>query len=674
MHRIWLILFSLASFAADLVDVQYEPGETSQLRLVFDKPVEPKHHFSMQDPFKIILDFDGISLTSDKSKYRRSFDSSMLRRTNAIATKDKTRFVVDFAQDVHYTVESKGNEVVVEFTLLENTTKKSNMGKIVDVEFMRQDLDVGRVLVKLSEPNIPVDFFEEGQKVILNFAGAQLPDELVRRLKVNDFGTPIVAIDTLMQGGDAVAIIHMDGAFESMAYQADDTFVVQVRPLSNIEAQVKADRQVEYTGEKLSLNFQDIEIRSVLQLIAEFTGLNVVTSDSVNGNVTLRLKNVPWDQALDIILKTKGLSSRQFDNVLLIGPAEELAAREKVELETSQQVEELAPLRTEYMQVNYAQASDIAKLLKDEANVLISSRGNVSVDTRTNTLLVLDTAQKLDEIRALVRRLDVPVRQVLIESRIVVADETYEKALGVRFGLSANPEKPFKYNFAGTVDSGGAGGTSALATGTLPSDLSVPSRLNVSLPQTLDNGGLAGLGLTIGRLASDAIIDLELQALEAEGLGKTISSPRLLTSNQQTAYVENGIEIPFQEAASSGATSVSFKKAVLRLEVKPQITPDQSIILDLMINQDSRGQETVGAGPTINTRELKTQVLVRNGETIVLGGIYTRDLRNSVNKVPLLGDIPIFGRLFSNKSVFDERQEILVFITPKIVDGNVTLS
>jgi len=442
---------------------------------------------------------------------------------------------------------------------------------------------------------------------------------------------------------------------------------VEVRTI--VEDEQEARGRDEYTGERLSLNFQNIEIRSVLQLIADFTGLNIVVSDGVAGNLTLRLKNVPWDQALDIILKSKGLDVRRTGNVMLVAPAEEIAAREKLELEAQQQVSELAPLKSEFVQINYARAADIAALLKAPENSLLSERGNVSVDTRTNTLLVQDITTKLGEVRRLVDRLDIPVRQVLIESRIVIASDNFSKELGVRFGASSLDDD----GSTSTAVSGSLNGASQLIN---DGDLQLSDRLNVNLPVANAAGSI---GIALAKLPFGTLLDLELSAAQAESRAEIISTPKVITSNQNPARIEQGVEIPYQESSSSGATSVSFKKAVLSLDVTPQITPDDRIIMDLAVSNDSVGQfvpSGIGGGqiPSIDTRAVDTQVLVNNGQTVVLGGIYEESIARSTSRVPFFSDLPLLGRLFRTDRNSSDKAELLIFVTPKIVSENLWLA
>jgi type IV pilus assembly protein PilQ len=478
------------------------------------------------------------------------------------------------------------------------------------------------------------------------------------------FATPITKIETRTRGNNVLIDVTPTGEYDYLAYQANETFAVEVRSLTKEEKdELQRDRLI-YTGDRLSLNFQDIEVRAVLQLLADFTELNLVTSDTVNGRITLRLKNVPWDQALDIILKSKGLSKRQVDNVIMIAPTEEVAAREQLELESQQKIEELAPLRSDFIQVNYAKAEDLANLLKSDENRLLSERGNVTVDSRTNTLLVQDTTAKLTEIRRLLQKLDIPVRQVLIESRIVVANNDFAKDLGVRFGATYNQDTTDDTILVTGGAAGYLSGTASYVQGYEYPEGSDAEALMVNLPVGAPSGAV---NLVIGKLASH-LLQLELSAMQSEGRGEVISSPRVITSDQNQATIKQGVEIPYQEASSSGATSVSFKEAVLKLDVTPQITPDDRVRMDLVINKDSPDfSRSVLGVPPLDTRRIETTVLVDNGETVVLGGVFERTKTNDTEKIPFFGDIPYVGVLFRKIENRDQNSELLIFVTPKIL-------
>lgn len=510
---------------------------------------------------------------------------------------------------------------------------------------------------------------------MVDLVGVSLPEKLHRRLDVIDFATPVQIIDSEQRGNDTQLILTTSGKFEHLAYQSENTLMIEVKPVV-VDAQSAEKDQFGYKGEKLSLNFQNIEVRAVLQLLADFTGMNLVTSDTVQGNLTLRLKNVPWDQALDIILKTKGLAMRQNGNVMLVAPAAEISAREKQELESQRQLVELEPLYSELIEINFAKASELASILESDTSDsdggvgvtgFISERGSVTVDERTNSLLLRDTADQLVQIRKLIEQLDIPVRQVLIESRIVIANNDFSKELGVKFGVSSSNSTSSNLLNSGAV-SGNLGDITNTGTELKPSG--TPGQaLNVNMPVTTE--GVASLGLALAKLPFGTLLQLELSALEAEGRGEVVSSPRVITSNQQTALIEQGTEIPYQEASSSGATSVSFKEAVLKLEVTPQITPDDHIVMDLKINKDEPVFDQRFTVPSINTKKVETQVLVDNGETVVLGGIYEQTTSNGSARVPFFGDLPYVGFLFKTTEEVDKKQELLIFVTPKIIKDSL---
>jgi len=528
------------------------------------------------------------------------------------------------------------------------------------IDFVRGEQGEGQVVLMLSDSAVGVDMHEEGGKIVVELIDVKLADALRRRLDVKDFATPVQYIDAIEEDGNTKLLIEAAGHYEYLAYQTDKILTVNVKPVSQRELERNKKDIFMYTGEKLSLNFQDIEVRSVLQLIADFTSLNLVASDTVSGNITLRLKNVPWDQALELILKTKGLDKRLVGNVMLVAPADEIAAREKLELEANKQVEELAPLHSEFVQINYAKAADIQKILTGESG-LLTARGKLIVDERTNTILLNETSARIEEIREVITVLDVPVKQVLIEARIVVANEDFTNELGVTWGGAG-------YDAKSSGRSNLIGGSSntliELANGDTVTN---PSDLVVDLGVVAE--GASSLALGVISTAS-GFLELELSALEAEGFGEIVSTPKVLTADQQKARISSGTEIPYQEASSSGATSVSFKEAVLSLEVTPQITPDDSIIMEIKINKDAVG-ELVGNSqiPSVDKNEIETTVLVGNGETVVLGGIFSMESFENEIRTPFFGNLPIIGFLFRKHIVIDEKQELLVFITPKVVEG-----
>jgi len=650
------------------------PGDRVQVRLDLSAPPGEPLSFAIDKPARVALDFPGVSLNLPRKT--EEIGVGMAQSVTAVEASGRTRVVLNLIKLVPYDLKVEGASVLVTLdspgsagsgALRATAAMEGEGGTIEGVDFRRGEEGEGRVIIRLSEPSTVVDMREEGDKIVVDFIGTTLPEKYERRLDVLDFATPVTLVDTFTRGNDVRMEISTRGVFEHLAYQSDDLLTIDVKPVSEAEREEKKKEKFGYTGQKLSLNFQSIEVRAVLQLLADFTGLNIVASDSVTGNLTLRLKNVPWDQALDIILRSKGLAMRQAGNVIMVAPSEEIAAREKLELEAQQQVQELAPLRTEFVQVNYAKAEEIAALLKAPENSLLSERGNVTVDKRTNTLLVRDTGDNLVGVRQLVSQLDIPVRQVLIESRIVIADDNFTKDLGVSFGLSATDTLDGDTHFASI--GGGLPGDTEFGDPAVLTSFGTDDAENfiVDLPI---GGPSAALKLAVGRIGT-RLLQLELQAMQVEGRGEVLSNPRVITSNQQEAVIEQGTEIPFQEASSSGATSTSFKKAVLSLRVTPQITPDDRVIMDLEVNNDTVGQ-TFGGIPSIDTRAVTTQVLIDNGETVVLGGIYEQTTRKDAEKVPFFGDLPYFGPLFRQTSERNNKSELLIFVTPKIVEESLT--
>lgn len=665
-------LFSSLASAVTLEDVSFSslPGERLEVTLEFDgQPPEPSG-YTIERPARIAVDL--ANTTSGLDARSIPLGSGNAQSMTVVETKDRTRLIFNLVELAPYDTVRENNSLVMTIGAESDaeagvarptgTTRAPQPAAAPDtlagVDFRRGKDGEGRVIVDLGSPQTPVDLSELGGRIRLTMDGVAVPADLRRRLDVTDFATPVTRIDTYVEDGNAVVEIRPEGHYDYIAYQSGSEFTVSVEQLSEEEAETRREEKFPYTGDKLSLNFQDIEVRSVLQLIADFTGLNLVASDTVGGSITLRLQNVPWDQALDLILKTKGLDKRQIGNVLLVAPADEIAAREKLELETSKQIAELAPVRLDIIQVNYAKAADVVTLIEADKE-LITDRGFVSSDVRTNTISVRETSAKLEEIRRLVSTWDVPVRQVSIEARIVRAQNNVSESLGVRWGGAA-------YNVSGDdiISVGGSLGTVGEARDAASggaADITFPDALAVDL-------GVSGEGASsfaIGFGSDDFLVDLELSALESDGKAEIISQPRVVTADRQTASIKSGQEIPYQEASSSGATSTSFKEAVLSLEVTPQITPDDQIIMDLNVNQDSRGEDT-DAGPAINTNSVTTQVLVANGETVVLGGIFESTNTETTTKTPFLGDIPYLGRLFKRTQTTELRSELLIFITPKI--------
>ena len=666
------------SNSIEAVDFTGLPGNKVVITLTMSEPAPKPISFTIDNPARIALDFPNT--TNALAQRRQPIGIGMAESLAVIEAQGRTRVVVNLVDMVPYEAHADGNKVILtvqsaagELSEAQATAAAAlgtSSGRINNIDFRRGEKGEGRVIVTLSDPSIPVDMQQKDGKVVVDFYRAQLPKEMARRLDVLDFATPVKTIDAYSKGENAHMVITPMGEYEYIAYQSGDQFTIEVRGLSKEEAEDLKKDELGYLGERLSLNFQDIEVRSVLQLIADFTGINIVVSDTVGGSLTLRLKNVPWDQALDIILKTKGLAMRQTGNVMLIAPSEEIAAREKLELESQKQIEELEPLYSEFIQINYAKASDIAVLLKSEETSLLSGRGKATVDERTNTLLVQDTAAKLAEVRNLVAKLDVPIRQVLIESRIVVANNDFSKDLGVTFGLS----KRTRFNDDHILVAGGKiAGDLSPGEGNPQTGFETPAGSGIEglMVDLTVIGATSSFGLAIGKLGSH-LLQMELTAMEAEGHGEVISSPRVLTSNQKAAFIKSGVEIPYQEASSSGATSVSFKEAVLSLEVTPQITPDDRIIMDLQVNKDSVGVVYLGV-PSIDTRQISTQVLVDNGETLVLGGIYEQDKGEQVDRVPFFGELPLVDWMFTKRFNQDLKSELLIFVTPKIVREDVNI-
>ena len=652
------------------VDFAELPGNKTQITLTLSKPAPAPLSFTIDNPARIALDFPDTRNGLEKRSH--SIGIGMTESLTAVEAQGRTRVVVNLVDMVPYEAHAEGNRIILvvqnagsgqsDAAAIASRASGSSGDTINNIDFRRGEDGQGRIIVSLSDPSIPVDMQQQGGKIIVDFYRAQLPEELERRLDVLDFATPVKTIDTYTRGNNVHMVITPMGDYDYLAYQSNNQFTIEVKALTKAEIEASKKDELGYSGERLSLNFQDIEVRSVLQLIADFTGINVVVSDTVRGSLTLRLKNVPWDQALDIILKTKGLAMRQTGNVMLVAPSEEIAAREKLELESQKQIEELEPLYSEFIQVNYAKAADLATLLKSAETTLMSDRGMATTDARTNMLLVQDTAAKLAEVRQLVATLDVPVRQVLIESRIVIANNDFSRDLGVKFGFSKQTRFNDDHIFAG-------GGTLDSITGNNIIDPGFsPDGLIVDLPVI---GATSSIGMAVGKIGSH-MLNLELTAMEAEGQGEVISSPRVLTSNQKTAFIQSGVEIPYQEATSSGATSVSFKDAVLELKVTPQITPDDRIIMDLDVKKDSVGEIFLGV-PSIDTNEVSTQVLVDNGETLVLGGIYEQEKIKEIDRVPFFGSLPLVSWMFKNTSITNDKAELLIFITPKIIKEDLNI-
>lgn len=663
-----LAVLSLPAAAVPLLyDVKYNPlltGET-EIEFVFDEELYADPSIQVfNEPARIELFFDN-------SDYEEKLEQVLINKAGVkkvtsefIGEGFRTVIYLDYLKI--YRTRVKGN--VFYMHISDNPTsdqvgqaadvKPTYINRVNAIDFRRGDKGEGRVLVFLRDNTAAVDVAERLGKLEVEFHNTDILDELLYQLDVVDFGTIVKGIETFKEGASARLVIDTTEEFTFTYQQIDNIFTLNIERDTSNRSILGGGK--EYKGRAISLNFQDIPVRTVLQIIADYNGFNLVTTDSVTGNITLRLDGTPWDQALDIVLRVKGLDKRMDGNILMVAPTDELAAREARELEAKQQVADLEPLYSDFLSINYAKASDIAGLLSNKDATILSSRGSVNVDERTNTILIKDTAVNIESVRKLIERLDIPVRQVLIESRMVTVRDKVDDELGIRWGFS---DQQSSSNSNQGV-SGNASGANSIANGVMPS---LDNRWNVNLPASNPAGSIA---FHIARLADGTLLDLELSALEQENKGEIIASPRITTANQKQARIEQGVEIPYVQAASSGATTVEFKKAVLSLTVTPQITPDNKIILDLVITQNTRGetvQTPTGPATAIDTQEIQTQVLVDNGETIVLGGIYQQQILSTTSKVPFLGDIPYVGRLFKSTSEINEKNELLIFVTPKII-------
>ena len=643
------------------------------------KPVE----FSTQQPARIAIDFFGASFAQGRANYQ--YGGKLLRSANVVQIGDRTRVVLDLSRQTQYKSEVRGNQYVltleaapvaaaVAAPTFSATTPVAGAERpaVRNVDFRRGEDLAGRVVVDLSTANSAINIAQQGQNLVVDFVGATLPQSLRRRYDVSDFGTPVQAMRATDNGTGARLIIEPRGNWQYSSYQTDTQFVVEVRPTK--EDPNKLISGPGYRGERLSLNFQNIDVRSLLQVFADFTNLNIVTSDSVTGTLSLRLKDVPWDQALQIVLDSKGLASRRNGNVLWVAPRGELATKEKAELESQQQVTELEPLRSQVFRLNYQNAGDVRNMLLGTGAAggaggaaggttsrILSKRGSLTADTRTNQLFVSDIPSKLEEVQAFLQKIDIPVRQVMIEARIVEADDTFSRNLGAKLG------------FASKTNGAGYGNTYTNVVSPVTQDATWDNSPAISFPANGINGvNAASVAVSLFNAGAGRFLALELSALEADGRGKIVSSPRVVTADNIKALIEQGTEIPYQQATSSGATSVQFKKANLKLEVTPKITPDGNIFLDVDVNKDSVGIQTTN-GFAIDTKHVQTQVLVENGGTVVIGGIYTQNERTDINKVPLLGDIPVLGNLFKSTNKINNRTELLVFLTPRVLSDQLSL-
>ena len=654
-----------------LYDVRYNPllkGET-ELQLVFDEELtfEPKVQV-FNSPARIEMFFDSAELEVGLNDVE--VNQAGISSVTNVLTNSGLKVTVNLDRLKIYETEVHNNLVSIrvsdnpltepenEDVVMDSGDESGNyINRIQSIDFRRGEKGEAKVLVFLQDTQAAIEVHESGGKIYADFHHTDILDDLLYELDVLDFGTVVSNIETFKEDGLSRVVIEPNAQFTFTYQQIDNILTLTVEKDETQNAYL--DGGVEYQGRPMTLNFQDISVRAALQIIAGYNDFNLVTSDSVTGNITLRLDGVPWDQALDVVLRIKGLDKRMDGSILMVAPAEELAAREAKDLKAKQQVEDLEPLYSEYIRLNYAKAENFADLLKTDTNSIITARGSVSVDQRTNTLLVKDTVKSIENIRRMIETLDIPVQQVVIESRMVTVRDNVTEDLGVRWGFS---DQGSSVGISGSLE-GAEGIYNATSTSDAPS---ISDRLNVNLPIT---NPAASIGLHIAKLANGTLIDLELSALEEENKGEIIASPRIIAANQQKARIEQGTEIPYTESASSGATTVSFKKAVLSLEVTPHITPDNKVILDLIITQDTRGdtvQTGTGEAVSIDTQEIQTQVLVENGQTVVLGGIFQQQIINTTSKVPILGDIPYVGRLFKTTSEFNEKHELLIFVTPKI--------
>jgi type IV pilus assembly protein PilQ len=675
-----------AQNSIETVNVSAQQGGSTLVKITLKgAPAGTPASFVVNNPPRIAFDFPGT--TNGSGKTTHEIGEGDVRRINIVQAGDRSRLVLETSRQLGYDAKIEGNTILITLggaTAAGSSTPapaaqtfaqvKPGDGKhsLRDVDFRRGRTGEGRVMVDLSDNQVGIDLRTQGRSLIIDFLNTAVPKNLARRLDVVDFGTPVESIETYPQGNGTRMVITPRGAWEHSAYQTDNRFIVEVKKVVDDGSRLV---QPGFTGEKLSLNFQNVEVRAVLQVIADFTGLNVITSDTVGGSLTLRLKDVPWDQALDIILQSKGLDMRKTGNVVWIAPRDELATREKLALEARSQIADLEPLRTESMQVNYQKAADFQTLLSDPKQRILSKRGSAVVDVRTNTVFVQDTATRLEEVRKLLKQIDIPVRQVMIESRIVEANDTFSRNLGARLGFNDRTGQGFRVGSGNGVNAlaGGSLSTTGFTSGQIATQPPFNESLFVNLPaQGLSGANPGVFSFLLFNDKSTKFLNLELSALQADGKGKIISSPRVITADKIEATIEQGTEIPYQQATSSGATSVSFRKATLSLKVKPQITPDDNVIMNLKVNKDSVGQNTL-SGPSIDTKQVATEVLVENGGTVVIGGIYTQDERSTTTKVPVLGDLPYVGFLFKNNQRVDDRRELLIFISPKILKDGATL-
>ena len=672
----------------EAITVGGQQGGNLVVKITLRQPLaNPPAGFTINNPPRIAFDFPNT--VNALGKNSQEVGDGDLRNMNIVQAGDRTRLVMNLSKSLGYDTKIEGKTVLITLQTsapgaaaapvtshFAEAKPDDTRHTLRDISFRRGPNGEGRIVIDLSDSAVGIDLRQQGRSLIIDFANTALPKNLERRLDVVDFATPVQTIDALVQGNGTRISIEPKGLWEHSAYQTDNRFIVEIKPIVEDPTKLIQGSRVGYSGEKLSLNFQNVEVRAVLQVIADFTGFNFITSDTVGGNLTLRLKDVPWDQALDIILQTKGLDMRKNGNVVWIAPRDELATKEKLALESQAQISDIEPVRTESFQLNYQKADAFQKILADKDQRILSRRGSAVIDPRTNTLFVQDTPSRLEQVRALVRKIDVPVRQVMIEARIVQAADTFTRNLGARLGII---DRARFQQLARQGRQPGYGRRLRLnATGFFTAQIATPiptfnQTLGVNMPATGIGGRNPGVfSLILFNSNLTRFLNMEVSALQADGKGKIISSPRVITADQVEAIIEQGTDIPYQQATSSGATSVSFKKATLSLKVKPQITPDDNVIMDLNIHNDSKGEDTT-AGPAINTKQITTNVLVQNGGTVVIGGIYTQTQIDQTTKVPVFGDLPYVGFLFRSNTKTDDRNELLIFISPRIMKSTVSL-
>ncbi len=679
-----MLISGLAQATPTVTDIEFasRPGSKFEIRLDFNEPPPEAKSYTVEKPARIAVDFPGTKSGLERKRYSLPYGNAT--GVVVLESGDRTRLVVNLVKLVPYETRVEGNSLYLTVGQegTDNYMKPASdphamatavvpvaevASEIKDLQFQRTADGEGRLTLELSNPSVDVNVFSEAGDIKVEFLDTTVPERLMRRYDVTDFATPVLSVDVNTTERGATLSMKAQGDYDYLAYQTDNRYVLSVKPLSQKEVEARR-KEFDYVGDRISLNFQDIEVRAVLQLIADFTEMNLVASDSVRGRITLRLQNVPWDQALELVLKTKGLDKRQVGNVLMVAPAAEIAERERQEIEANRQIAELAPLQSEFIRIRYTSAKSIVPLFKagsEEGGSLISERGSVVVDTRTNSLIITDTAQKLAEIRDLIELVDIPIRQVMIEARIVIAQSDFNRELGIEWGggFIDNNLDDNVLSISGNTDNV-VNINEDVINGVTPS-VSYPGALLVDL------GVARNSGFAIGFTSDDLFLTAELSALEAAGQGEVVSQPKVITGDKQAAVIKSGTEVPYQESSASGETTTAFKEAVLSLNVTPNITPDDRILLDLQVNQDSVG-ELVPSGrggfiPTIDTTQINTQVLVGNGETVVLGGVFKTEEIESVSKVPFFGDLPYVGALFRSQKTQNTKNETLIFITPRIL-------